>query len=216
MLFHLQYRGSEENIFSTGFVLGVAILIHPSSVVFILLVYGLYLIYSNTLNRRYVLILFGILLPILMVWVYYLWIDQGTAFWNNLVADTFDVMRKIEIPVNQLTVFMGFPVLLSLVSASRSFTGIGMTNHQIIIQRTFLLLGFFALGSIFINDQINTNSLIYMIPVVAFFISQLVSDMQRKWLAELTFLVLMVWSLSSLFLPILAPELALVDFGSGN
>ncbi len=212
MLFHLQYRGSEENILSTGFLFGLAILFHPPAILFIVLIYGIYLAYSSTLNRRYLLIAFGIILPFIMIWLYFLWQGQGAEFWLNLAQSLGGAERQMLIPIDELLVLMALPMLIMVVSASQTFAGIGLTNHQIVTQRTWVLLLLFGVGSVFLNDKISSNSVIYFAPTLAFFITQFLLSRERKWLPELIFIVLLLWSLGFLLLPKFVPELLPIDY----
>ena len=212
MFFHLQYRGSEENILGTGFVFGLSILFHPPSAIFIVLLYGIYIVYSSTLNRRYILITFGLLLPFIMVWVYFLWQHEGVLFWSQMGNQIFTSTEGWLVSLNDLLLLFGFPLLVALVSASQTFTGIGLTNHQIVIQRTMLFLGFFAIVSMLLNDQISTNSLIYLVPSISFFLAQFLVTSEKKWLGELVFALLFLWSIGFLILPALNGSLEIIDY----
>jgi len=213
MLFHLQYRGTEENILSTGVVFGLASLFDPSSTVFILLIFLVYLFYSNTLNRRYLLLFFGLIFPYLLVWIYYFWKGEGQEFWLQTSRNIFSVNSEYLIPLDQLTTLIILPLLIAFISAIQTITGASLTVHQIVTQKTLLLLGLFAIGAVFLNKQISANSLIYLTPTIAFFISQFLLKRERKWLSEAVFIVLLIWSLGFLLLPLLAPSLLPISYG---
>jgi hypothetical protein len=213
MLFHLQYRGSEENILSTGVVFGLASLFDPSSTIFILLIFAIYIFYSNTLNRRYLLLVYGLVFPYLLIWIYYLWKGEGQEFWVQTSQNIFSISSEYLIPLNQLAVLISLPLLIAFISAIQTITGVGLTVLQIVTQKTLLLLGFFAIGAVFLNDQISANSLIYLAPTLAFFISQFLLTRERKWLSEAVFVLLLIWSLTFLILPILAPSLLPISYG---
>jgi len=212
MLFHLQYRGTEENILSTGVVFGLASLFDPSSTIFILLIFIIYLFYSNTLNRRYLLLVFGLIFPYLLVWIYYFWQDVGQEFWLQTSQNIFSASSTFLIPLNQLAILIALPLLISFISAIQTITGVGLTVHQIVTQKTLLLLGVFSIGSVFLNEQISANSLIYLTPTLAFFIAQFLLTRERKWLSEVVFVLLIIWSLVFLILPILTPSLLPVNY----
>jgi len=207
MLFHLQYRGSEENILSTGFVFGLASLFDPSSALLILVLFIVYIFYSNTLNRRYLLLVFGVVFPYLLVWLYFFLIGEGSEFWIQTAQNIFILDAEFIIPLDQLAIMMAFPLLISVVSAGQTFTGSGLTVHQIVTQKTFLLLSLFAIGSFFLNGKVSSNSFVYMAPTMAFFISQFLLTRERKWVPEVVFLLLLLWSLAFLVLPIVAPNI---------
>lgn len=206
MFFHLQYRGTEENILSTGVVFGLASLFDPSSAVFIILLFSVYLFYSSTLNRRYFLLLFGVFFPYLLLWLLYLYKGEGQEFWLQISNKIFMIDSEFLIPIKQLLILVSLPLLVSIISVSRTLTGVGLTVHQIIIQKTFLLLGFFSIIALIITDEISSSALIYLAPTLAFFIAQFLLSGERKWISETVFAIILIWSLAFLFLPLLAPS----------
>lgn len=212
MFFHLQYRGTEENILSTGVVFGLASLFDPSSAVFIVLLFAVYIFYSSTLNRRYFLLLFGVIFPYLLLWLFYLWRGEGQEFWFQVSNNLFITDSEFLVPINQLLILVSLPLLISIISVSQTLTGVGLSVHQIIIQKTFLLLGFFSIVSMTISDAISSNALIYLAPTLAFFVAQFLLTRERKWIAEVIFVIIFIWSITFLFLPLLAPNILPISY----
>ena len=212
MFFHLQYRGTEENILSTGVVFGLASLFDPSSAVFILLLFTVYIFFSSTLNRRYFLLLFGVFFPYLLIWLFYLWKGESQEFWFHVSNNLFITDSEFLIPINQLLIVVSLPLLISAISVSQTLMGIGLTVHQIIIQKTFLILGFFSIVSMTISDEITSTALIYLAPTLAFFVAQFLLTRKRKRMPEVVFLILLIWGLAFLFLPILAPNILPISY----
>ena len=206
MLFHLQYGGSEENIISTGFVFGLATLFDPSSAILILLPFVVYILYSNTLFRRYVLLTFGLIFPYLLIWLYSFWQGDGLAFWVQTANNLFNLDFLFLIPWTELIILAALPLFINVISAAQTFTGVNLTVNQIVTQKTLLLLGFFSFIALFLNTEVSATSIIYFVPTMAFFIAQFLLTRERKWFSEVVFILLLIWSLAFLLLPILQPE----------
>ncbi len=86
LLTHLKYRGTEENILSTGFTFGLAALFAKAAFFFLPFTILIYLLYSSTLNRRYFLFTFGFGMPFVLMWLYYFWNGAGAEFWSGYMS----------------------------------------------------------------------------------------------------------------------------------
>lgn len=202
---HLKYRGTEENIISTGFMFGIAALFAKPAFILLLFIFLVYLLYSSTLTRRYFLMAFGFFLPFIFAWIYFLWNDLGTEFWSNYFSDVLHFSSRQLIPRTNLLVWVGLPALLALITAAQNFTGIGMTNNQIQIQRSMLWLAIFGIVLYLISANGSFSELIWLMPVITYFITMFLNSVQKPWMGEL-FLHLLLWgSLYLLLTPLIEP-----------
>ncbi len=208
---HLKYRGSEENIISTGFMFGLAALFAKPAFLFLLFCFLVYLLYSSTLTRRYFLMTFGFFLPFIFVWIYFLWNDQGTSFWSVYFSDLIHYSSRQLIPRTDLLIWVGLPGLLALITAAQNFTGIGMTNNQIQIQRSMLWLAIFGVILYMVSANGSFNELIWLLPVITYFITMFLNSVQKPWMGELFFQLLLWGSLYFLLTPLIEPSLYGLD-----
>lgn len=211
LLTHLKYRGTEENIISTGFTLGLAALFARPAFFLLAFLLIVYLLYSNTLNRRYLLATFGFFLPFIFMWLFYFWNDQGSGFWASYFQEFVQFYGRGLLGPDQLLAWAGIPLFLTLVSAAQNFTGIGMTNNQIQIQRTMIWLLFFGFFFYLISANGSFNDFIWIMPAMAYFISMLFRSVQKSWMAELAMQLLFWGGLYVTLAPLVDEYWSLLD-----
>ena len=184
LLTHLKYRGTEENIISTGFTFGLAALFAKSAFFFLPFTILIYLLYSSTLNRRYFLFAFGFGLPFVFIWIYYFWNEAGADFWSGYMSQLVHIEGKGLVLHQNLLAWAALPILFSLVAAAQHFTGVGMTNNQIQIQRTMLWMGLFGMFFYLISANGSFSEFIWIMPAATYFITLLINSIQKPALAE--------------------------------
>ena len=151
-------------------------------------------------------------MPNLLIWLYYFWNGEGLTFWNQTANNIFSLDPHFLIQADELIMLISIPLLIGLISASQTITGVGLTVHQIVTQKTFLLFGLFSIIALFLSSKVSTNSLIYIAPTLAFFITQFLLTRERKWISEVVFALLLVWCLAALLLPVLAPDIFPISY----
>lgn len=208
---HLKYRGSEENIISTGFMFGIAALFAKPALLLLLFILLVYLLYSSTLTRRYFLMAFGFFLPFIFAWIYFLWNDVGTEFWSDYFSDIVHFDSRRLIPGSNLLIWIGLPALLALITAAQNFTGIGMTNNQIQIQRSMLWLAIFGVLLYLVSANGSFSELIWLMPVITYFITMFLISVQKAWMGELVFQLLFWGGLYLLLTPLIDQSLYGLD-----
>lgn len=100
---------------------------------------------------------------------------------------------------------MGLTVLsaslvITMISAIKSFSGQGMTNHQILVQKAMSWSGFFGvlLFAVFGNESL--VGLILIIPTLSYFSTKMLSALSKKTLAEFLFLALLGGAIATVLL----------------
>ena len=144
LFYHMKYRGTEENIISTGFMVGLAGLIYVPSAWLYLFILLSYLMYSNTIRRRYFLMTWGFLMPIVIFWLFYFWMDLG-AHSLSMLGNQIVKLSVIQVAPAQIAVPLGFGLIIALSGFLSSFNQQGKTNHQILVQHSMSWLAFFAI-----------------------------------------------------------------------
>ena len=213
LLTHLKYGGTEEDIISTGFSFGLAGLFAKPAFFLLPLMLLLYLLYSNTLIRRYVLASFGFALPFAMLWLYYFWNDAGTGFWTNYLDQLVHRESKGLVAQRELLTWAALPILLSLLPLAQYFTGSEMTNHQIQIQHTMFWLGLFGMFFHFISANGSFSEFIWIIPSATYFISLFLHGTQKSMLAEVILQTLLWAGLYLAFAPMVNEGLLPLSLG---
>ena len=210
---HLQFKRSDEIVFSTGFFSGVAALIHPPAIVLILMVYITYWSLSTTLHRRYFLLGYSFIFPFILVWLFYFWNNEGILFWINYSASIFPMEIHSLVPVGQLALLIGFPSLIMLFDLFRNLSA-GFTSSQQVLRRAMRIIFLFGLLTAVLERSVSANNLIYLCPTLAFFMTHRLLEIKRKRLAELLFVLLLASSLVFLFNPLVETGFTIVDYNS--
>lgn len=208
---HLKFRGTEENIISTGFMFGIAALFAKPAFLLLIFMFLVYLLYSNTLTRRYFLMAFGFFLPFIFVWIYFLWNGAGSEFWMVYFTDLIRFSSRQLITPPMLLIWIGIPSLMALITAAQNFTGIGMTNNQIQIQRSMLWLAIFGLVLYLVSANGSFSELIWVLPVISYFISMLLISVQKHMIGELAFQILLWGGAYFLFAPLIDQAFYVLD-----
>ena len=208
LLTHLKYRGSEENIISTGFTFGLAALFAKAAFFFLPFTILIYLLYSSTLNRRYFLFAFGFGMPFVLMWLYYFWNGAGADFWSGYMSQLVHIEGKGLVLHQNLLAWAALPVLMALVAAAQNFTGVGMTNNQIQIQRTMLWMGIFGMIYYLISANGSFSEFIWIMPATTYFITLLLNSIQKPALAEGLLQILLWAGLYIAFVPMIDEALA--------
>lgn len=187
LFYHIKYRGTEENILGTGLTVGLAGLCYYPFLWFYLVIIIIYLQYSGTITRRYFLVTWGFVLPFLITWLIFFVFDQGTNFLNSLFSEAINNQVLGELLNNSLLVY-GLALALSFIAAIQNFSGQGMTNHQILVQKSMSWVGFFGVIIFAIFSKERMATLAIVIPVMAYFNSKMLVNISKKTLAELAFI----------------------------
>ncbi|OEK07050.1 hypothetical protein [Roseivirga misakiensis] len=199
LFYHVKYKGSEENILGTGFSVGIAGLFFYPYFWFYPLIVIIYIFYSSTLTRRYFLLTWGFVLPYIMTWVVYLFLEQGSEFSTSIFQQIVSAQVLGEGLNNGLMVF-GFGLALSLIAAIQGFSGLGMTNHQIMVQKAMSWLGFFGVVLFAIFGDANLSGLMILVIPMSYFITKMLISINKKLLTELVFIALLGSAIATLFL----------------
>jgi hypothetical protein len=193
---HLKFRGSEENILTTGFLIGLAAFCYTSYFWLLLFAMIIYFLYSSTLVRRYFLMVYGFVFSFVLFWIFYLAFKEGLSFFVTYFDMVFDSTLLSLESLYGVIIVMGLPVLISLFSASQGFQGLGFTNHQVLIQRTMLWTFVFSIVMFWLSPTLYQLSAFTLVIPMTFFTSQFLITRTKKWVAESLFWLLIIGSLS--------------------
>ena len=182
--------GSTDDLsFKIGINLGIAMLFYKPFVLLLVLMLIDLLLYSNTVFKRYVIILFSFAFPTLMLMSYYYWYGSLDAFITHFFIASFTVSSKVYLDWSSLTTILIIPLSISLLGFFNMLKGIGYINYQ--TKCHYVLFHWLVIGSIgaFFATELSTFSFLYILPSLVLFSSAFFLDFKRKWLGELLFLV---------------------------
>ncbi|WP_157601118.1 hypothetical protein [Persicobacter sp. CCB-QB2] len=181
---------NDEIVIRMGLMLGLATLFHPIFFFFFLGIFIMMIFFSNTIVRRYAVILYGFSLPIFLAGLYYFWKDAGTNFIHFFITEN---IKSITPMFNSLVVWsqylplIGALMLFSVFGQIKALSTWHMNNRQTLITITMisqLVVG--TLITILLRPK-NPHDFIILIPWLAFFIPFYFFRFRRKWLSEVFF-----------------------------
>ncbi|MCS5491139.1 hypothetical protein [Algoriphagus limi] len=184
-------KESSESTLLIGIYGGLATGFHAIYVLFLpfLIVVGIAI--SGFSFRQLMLSLTGYFLPILLISVYYFWMDGLESYieiWPLFLKSNAYLYQPLE----WIGVLLAFPLLLAFLgyfigSLASSATINQQKQRQIMI---FWLL--FAGASLFFSKRQATYQLVILLPVLSYLITRFLLVIQRKIIIQLSFFALVV------------------------
>lgn len=196
---HLRYKNSDEKVLSIGCSLAIASLIFIPYAWYLLMALILFLFYSGTVARRYLLTVWGFIMIIIISWLPFLFNQSAALFWkdyfNGLIFFQFETSFLINLGIS-----LSIPILIALKVSSSNLAGMGMTNIQITLKRVFTWLGLFGILSALFQSNLNSATSGVLVISLSYFLTEHLLNSKKKWIAELTFAGLTLIMLAMLYL----------------
>ena len=128
LLKHLRFRNSDENVINIGSTLAISSLFFLPFAWSLILVLILFLFYSGTAGRRYLLLVWGFMLILIICWVIALYFDRSEWFWLNYYKGlmSFEYHKGFTI---DMAICLGFPLLI-MDEACTSMDQMGINSVQ--------------------------------------------------------------------------------------
>lgn len=192
VLYHMDVKAKrDEQLLYIGLHLGVGILFYLPYVIFIPLILLGFLFFTGTIARRYVLFLYGALLPIFLGIMFYMFTGRLREVVMQYVYSLFDYPVTTYFTWLELSIVFALPAFLLLGGILKVIQGARLTVFQSNLSQFMILWLIFAAIYLFLTKIISPGYLVIFIPPTAFFISHYFFSFKKKWMAELLFLVFM-------------------------
>jgi hypothetical protein len=204
VLYHMDVKAKrDEHLLYIGLHLGVGILFYLPYVIFIPLILLGFLFFTGTVARRYVLFLYGALLPLFLGIMYYMFTGRLREVVMQYVYTLFDYPATMYFTWLELAIIFVLPAFFSLAGILKVIQGARLTVFQSNLSQFMILWLIFAAVYLFLTKIISPGYLVIFIPPTAFFISHYFFSVKKKWMAEVLFLVFMAgpvfFSLGTIF-----------------
>ena len=199
LLGHVEFRAKrDEQIMNIGLYLGVAILFYFPLVVFIPITLLLFIVFTSTQVRRYLLFLTGCSLPIIFAFSYF-WFVSGKAGYF-----TMHFIQSYLFPATRNTDWLfllkaALPVILFFiirkVAGSRQKR---LNNYQIRLNQMFIVLSLLSITIFVFANEITPTILIVFVPMLTFFMVHFLLSFKRGLIGEgvtILFVSIVVFSL---------------------
>jgi hypothetical protein len=186
----IEGRKKEDlSILKIGLYYGISMLIYPPSFLFIFPTIISFLIFTNTLIRRYLLLLLGFFLPFVLMWIKFFWFGQLKDFNFNFWFALWPVNYGSWPSWKHLVGTFLIPIIYFTLSFLKVSMSTAFINYQVRLQKFMLLMLFFACIIVFVDYHKTSHILVIFIPFLAFFISHLFLLIRKRFLSELFFII---------------------------
>ncbi len=181
-------------LFNSGFFLGIAYLIAPISILYLVLIYIGYFVYLKIIDKRLLIPIIGFITPLFLVFAYFYWKDQVPIFKNWTEIDITTSFWWVSDFKTAIPIFI-YSVILALLTLK--YISIGSfseldeeRNYKIIIAFLFVTITILLINSHAIKYQI-----IWSFFPAIFLIGNTVQKIKRNWLKESIFYLSLITSL---------------------
>lgn len=198
---HIEVRAKyDEDILYIGLYIGLASLCYLPFCLFTLTVLFILTLFTATTTRRYMLTLYGFLLPCLLASAYFYLTNRLEAFIYSYFSPFTLTGRTWHISLKDALRLFVAPLAFWLPALFKTLFEARLTNYQSRLARTVLVWTITAFFFIFIADQNSPAVFMVIIPPIAFYITHYFLMKRKGIAAELSFLLFAGLSISTYFL----------------
>ena len=184
----IEYKGAKNSLFSTGILMGLASLFFLPSLVLSLALLFAYLLFTGATPKSYFLFLYGLLMPWLVIILYYFWHDALFHFYINCIYSLLYLDNVSYISYSLLITIVALPLIILVLSFFKLFDAKRFNNYQERFQQTMIFIFITALIAWWISHSRTPALLVLFIPVATFFISHFFLLIKRRFITEISFL----------------------------
>lgn len=189
-----------SKLFDSGFYIGIAFLLYPQTILFLLLIYASYSIYLKIINKNLLLPIVGFFTPILVVFTYYFVFDKLPAFNSLMEINVGFELKKFTsleflLPSLLLLLILIFS-LFKILSKALSFDGKSKNSNKLVIAH--LVIGLLIL---FLNNLKLEETIQYLFFPIAVITGKLFYLINKTWIKDIVIYSLLLLAILLPFLP---------------
>ena len=190
---HIEFRAKEdEKILNIGIYIGLASLFYLPYFIFGVVVLLIFMILTGTVARRYLLMLFGLFLPLLLTGCYFLLRSRLNVFIYNFLNPLWQYQAKHYMSLWQIAIVYAVPIGLLIFSLARLSQRARFNNYQSRVTQAMFMLLIFSIIFVLISGQLTPNIFIIFMPSIAFFLTHGFLVFNRRWIAEIVFTAFLI------------------------
>lgn len=176
----------DELFILTGIYLGLATLFYLPSVCYFIVTILSLLIYTGSIVRRMLLLLYGFGLVLGLVSVYFYWEDNYLIFQHHFIQSLWVTGRVGYLSWTALFTMSVVPLSIFVLSWYKVKKLGKYINFQHKIQQVMLMFFFSCILGLMMSREVSTYQLIYFVPPVAFFVAHYLLLIRHWLIAEAT------------------------------
>ncbi len=187
---HIEFRAKrDEDILNIGLFIGLATVSYQQFSIFALCTLLIFVMFTGTVGRRYVMMLFGFFLPILIAGSYFFLTNRFTDFMYSFFAPFSVISKTWYFSFTELLVLFSIPLLYFLLALFRMLQGARLTNYQGRLTQSMIVWMTFSIVFILISDEYSPSAYLILVPVASFYIAHHFLIYRRRGLAEISFIL---------------------------
>ncbi len=182
----------DETIFSLGLFISLASLLSFSYSIYMPGTIIILAIFTRTTLRKYLLMVFGFLLPHLFFVCSYFFLDNLQELWQYFYLPNLRFSSQSLISARSLLLLFAMPLLYLFISLFILNRDARLTKYQSQIFQAMFLWFIVALIQIFFAEDRRPQSLVPLIPPVSFFLTHFLLLIRRRKFAEINLWVMFI------------------------
>ena len=180
-------KRNDNMLIMNGFMVGVACLFYWPAIIYLLGAELCLIFFTNTVFRRYLLLITCALIPIGFCFTYYYWQDSLSllifqAFKQNIST------HFMSFQIKEFLIIGSLPTLLFLMSLFKFSGAKGFTSNQVQFRLIMLMMLIVAMSILVFTKDKTPAMLVFFIPPMAFFISHFFLLIKKKIILEVSFI----------------------------
>lgn len=187
---HIETRNKTDgNLLNIGLYIGIASLFFlPYFIMILIHIVGL-IFFTNTIRRRYLLLIYGVSIPLIICWLIYVWYGNTQELFSNYFHSLFSLETEHFLTYKSILILSATTILLFILSALKILSGFGFTIFQVRTQKVMFFAAVVALLIYVFYSAKNGYSFIMFFPWTAFFLSHFFLSIKNTLKRELSFLI---------------------------
>lgn len=187
---HIEIRAKrDEQIFSIGLYIGIAALFYLPVILLAPAILLILVLFTGTVFRRYMLLSFGVILPLLLLISYYLLINGVRDFYYNFFNPWMEIEGETLIKFSSLIWIIGIPAIYTVMGLIKISQGMRFTNYQVRLTQVMFIWLIFSIALMFFGAEVTPAKFMILVPPAAFYISHYFITFKKGWKSEVSFLI---------------------------
>ena len=180
----------DETTFNLGLFISLASLLCFSYIIYLPGVLIILAIFTRSTPRKYLLMVFGFLIPHLFLVCIYFLMGKSSALWQNFYRPNLSLSFHSLMNAKSLLLLCAIPLFYLFISLFILNRDGRLTKYQSQIFQAMFLWFVVALVQVFFAEDRRPQSMIPLIPPVSFFLTHFLLLIRRRRFAEINLLVL--------------------------
>jgi hypothetical protein len=185
-------EGVSDEVFEIGLYIGIAVLFHQPSMVFILWSTACLVFFTNANLRQHFLALLGFAIPLFLVTLYFYFNDSIEEFRYNWFNGIFRIKQYSLEDFKSALLAISIPTILAILGFLRQTQASRYNSYQQRTQQIMLLWAVVALLALFLSPNVAPMQFIIFVPCFAFFVTGFFLHFRGAFFPELTFMFVFI------------------------